>query len=143
MRKQVEAWKATRIPDEAAKLVIYRAFVECELDIPKHLPRRVRRNRRRLPSNGFIERARSTLRELRSIRRCRMGLTFFQNTRPPRRNCCNPPLHVVLFFAAWLTVCVRRVPLKSKINLWFSIEETQATVSLVAWTGGAEWAREN
>ena len=32
MKKQVEAWKATRIPDEAAKLVIYRAFVESELD---------------------------------------------------------------------------------------------------------------
>jgi hypothetical protein len=41
MRKQVESWKATRIPDEAAKLVIYRAFVEGELDVPKHLARRV------------------------------------------------------------------------------------------------------
>jgi hypothetical protein len=41
MKKQVEAWKATRIPDEAAKLVIYQAFVEGELDVPKHLARRV------------------------------------------------------------------------------------------------------
>jgi hypothetical protein len=41
MRKQVEAWKATRIPDEAAKLFVYRAFVEGELDVPKHLARRV------------------------------------------------------------------------------------------------------
>jgi hypothetical protein len=41
MKKQVEAWKATRIPDEAAKLVIYRSFVEGELDVPKHLARRV------------------------------------------------------------------------------------------------------
>ena len=41
MKKQVEAWKATRIPDESAKLVIYRAFVEGELDVPKHLARRV------------------------------------------------------------------------------------------------------
>ena len=41
MRKQVEAWKGTRLPDESAKLVIYRAFVEGELDIPKHLARRV------------------------------------------------------------------------------------------------------
>jgi len=41
MKKQVEAWKAARIPDEAAKLVIYRAFVESELDVPKHLARRV------------------------------------------------------------------------------------------------------
>ena len=41
MKKQVEAWKATRISDESAKLVIYRAFVQGELDVPKHLARRV------------------------------------------------------------------------------------------------------
>ena len=41
MRKQVAAWKETRLPDESAKLVIYRAFVEGELDFPKHLARRV------------------------------------------------------------------------------------------------------
>jgi hypothetical protein len=41
MKKQVEAWKATRIADETAKLVIYRAFVEGELDVPKHLARRI------------------------------------------------------------------------------------------------------
>lgn len=41
MKKQVEAWKATQISDEAAKLVIYQAFIEGELDIPKHLVRRV------------------------------------------------------------------------------------------------------
>jgi len=41
MRKQVEAWKATRLPDEAAKLVIYQAFVEGKLDAAKHLARRV------------------------------------------------------------------------------------------------------
>jgi hypothetical protein len=41
MKKQVEAWKATRVAGEAAKLVIYRAFVEGELDVPKHLARRV------------------------------------------------------------------------------------------------------
>jgi hypothetical protein len=41
MKKQVEAWKATRISDKSAKLVIYRAFVQGELDVPKHLARRV------------------------------------------------------------------------------------------------------
>jgi hypothetical protein len=41
MKKQVEAWKATRVSDESAKLVIYRAFVQGELDVPKHLARRV------------------------------------------------------------------------------------------------------
>ena len=37
MRKQVEAWKQSCLTDEAAKLIIYRAFVEGELDVPKHL----------------------------------------------------------------------------------------------------------
>jgi hypothetical protein len=41
MRKQVEAWKRTRLPDESAKLVICRAFVEGKLDVSKHLARRV------------------------------------------------------------------------------------------------------
>jgi len=41
MRKQVEAWKGTRLPDAAAKLIIYQAFVEGKLDAPKHLARRV------------------------------------------------------------------------------------------------------
>jgi hypothetical protein len=39
MKKQLEAWKATQIPDETAKLVIYRAFVEGELEAPKYLAR--------------------------------------------------------------------------------------------------------
>jgi hypothetical protein len=41
MKKQVEAWKGTRVSDESAKLVIYRAFVQGELDVPKHLTQRV------------------------------------------------------------------------------------------------------
>jgi hypothetical protein len=41
MRKQVEAWKQAQITDQTAKLIIYRAFVEGELDVPKHLTRRV------------------------------------------------------------------------------------------------------
>jgi len=40
MRKQVEAWKGTRLLDDTAKLVVYRAFVEGKLDAPKHLARR-------------------------------------------------------------------------------------------------------
>ncbi len=39
MRKQVEVWKGTRLPNDTAKLVIYRAFVEAQLDVPKHLAR--------------------------------------------------------------------------------------------------------
>lgn len=41
MRKQVEAWKGTRLRNEDAKLVIYRGFVEGELDVPRYLARRV------------------------------------------------------------------------------------------------------
>ena len=41
MQRQVALWKESRIQDEAAKLVIYRAFVEGELEAPKHLARRV------------------------------------------------------------------------------------------------------
>src|SRR5437867_11164977 len=39
MRKPVEAWKRTRLRDEIARLVIYRAFADGELDVPKDLAR--------------------------------------------------------------------------------------------------------
>jgi hypothetical protein len=41
MRMQVEGWRKTHITDEQAKLIIYRAFIEGDLDAPKHLVRRV------------------------------------------------------------------------------------------------------
>jgi hypothetical protein len=41
MRKQVEAWKGTRLPNDTAKLVIHRAFVQGELNVPKRMARRV------------------------------------------------------------------------------------------------------
>ncbi len=43
MRRQVQAWKEDQLTDGDAKLVIYRAFVEDELDAPKHLAREVHR----------------------------------------------------------------------------------------------------
>ncbi len=39
MRKQVEAWQRSELTDVAAKVVIYEAFVEGELEAPKHLAR--------------------------------------------------------------------------------------------------------
>jgi len=39
MRRQVEAWRTSQLSDEAAKLIIYRAFIEGELEVPKHLAR--------------------------------------------------------------------------------------------------------
>lgn len=43
MRRQVQAWKETQLTDSQAKLVIYRAFVEEQLDAPKHLVKDVHR----------------------------------------------------------------------------------------------------
>jgi hypothetical protein len=41
MRRQVENWRAQQLSAAAAKLTIYRAFIEGYLEIPKHLARRV------------------------------------------------------------------------------------------------------
>ena len=41
MQRQVETWKQNQIEDGEAKLIIYRAFVEGQLEAPKHLARRV------------------------------------------------------------------------------------------------------
>ena len=41
MRQQVERWRAQQLSAEAAKLTIYGAFIEGDLDVPKHLARRV------------------------------------------------------------------------------------------------------
>jgi hypothetical protein len=38
MRKQVETWKGTRLLDDIAKLVVYRAFIEGEFDVPNISP---------------------------------------------------------------------------------------------------------
>ncbi|MCI0625213.1 MAG: hypothetical protein L0387_26820 [Acidobacteria bacterium] len=43
MKKQVETWRASQLSDEAAKLIVYRAFIEGELEVPKHLARVVHR----------------------------------------------------------------------------------------------------
>ena len=41
MRKQVELWRQSELTDVAAKIIIYQAFIEKELEIPRHLARRV------------------------------------------------------------------------------------------------------
>ncbi len=41
MRQQVETWRAQQLSAEEAKLTIYGAFIEGDLDVPKHLARRV------------------------------------------------------------------------------------------------------
>jgi hypothetical protein len=44
LAEQVTSWKETQISDIQAKLMIYRAFIEAELEIPKHLAKDVHRN---------------------------------------------------------------------------------------------------
>jgi hypothetical protein len=41
MIKQVRGWKEAQLSDDDAKLIIYKAFVEEELEAPKHLAREV------------------------------------------------------------------------------------------------------
>jgi len=41
MRRQVELWREQQLSPSAAKLIIYRAFVEGDLEAPRHLVRRV------------------------------------------------------------------------------------------------------
>jgi len=41
LREQVERWRESRITDDEARLVIYRAFIEGTLEVPKHLAREV------------------------------------------------------------------------------------------------------
>lgn len=41
MQMQVEAWKGIQVTDDQARLTIFRAFVEDQLDAPKHLAREV------------------------------------------------------------------------------------------------------
>jgi Domain of unknown function (DUF932) len=41
MRRQVETWRAQQLTNATAKLIIYRAFIEDELNAPKHLAQRV------------------------------------------------------------------------------------------------------
>jgi hypothetical protein len=44
MKRQVEQWREAQIPDVTAKLIIYRAFVDEELEAPSSLIAVVHRN---------------------------------------------------------------------------------------------------
>src|SRR5258707_7427223 len=39
MRSQVNAWQSTQLADVSVKMIIYRAFVESNLEVPRHLAR--------------------------------------------------------------------------------------------------------
>ncbi len=37
MTKQVARWRESQLTDVSAKLIIYQAFIEGDIDLPKHL----------------------------------------------------------------------------------------------------------
>lgn len=41
MQKQVDAWREAELSNVAAKMIVYEAFIESQLEVPKHLARRV------------------------------------------------------------------------------------------------------
>ena len=41
LKRQIEEWKGRQLSTAVAKLIIYQAFIEDELEVPKHLARRV------------------------------------------------------------------------------------------------------
>jgi hypothetical protein len=41
MRQQVDCWRESQLTEVEAKLIIYRAFIESDLEVPKHLVRPV------------------------------------------------------------------------------------------------------
>jgi hypothetical protein len=45
MQNQVEAWRETELSNVAAKMTVYEAFIESELEAPKHLVRGLPRQR--------------------------------------------------------------------------------------------------
>ena len=80
MRDQVERWRSQQLTDGSAKLIIYRAFIESDLDAPKHLAPPVhglysRRNTR----NSRL--ARSGACRMRSRRRSRNSIRFPSSRR--------------------------------------------------------------
>jgi len=44
LRQQVETWRSSQLTDDQARVVIYRAFIEDHLDVPRHLARDVHKN---------------------------------------------------------------------------------------------------
>src|ERR1035437_2530993 len=53
LARQIELVRQTPLTDEAAKLIIYQAFVEGELEAPRHLARAVHENYFRPIHGGF------------------------------------------------------------------------------------------
>ena len=73
-RRQVESWRQTELTDVTAKMIIYQAFIESELDVSRHLAGRVHElyselRRVRTPNHvEFVERVHIRVQGTRSHR---------------------------------------------------------------------------
>ena len=56
LSQQVNRWRESQLTDDQAKLVIYRAFVEGELEMPRHLARNVHQNYFNPQQDAFVPR---------------------------------------------------------------------------------------
>src|SRR5260370_3693109 len=54
MQKQVESWQSMELSNVSAKMIVYEAFIESELEFPKHLPRRCRALAFKPPTQGLL-----------------------------------------------------------------------------------------
>ncbi len=54
LRRQVQSWRAEQLSAEAAKLTIYRAFIEGDLEVPRHLVPRVSRTLLQSGARGVL-----------------------------------------------------------------------------------------
>jgi hypothetical protein len=79
MRKQVETWHQIELSDVSAKMIIYQAFIESELEVPKHLARRVHDFYFRNTTNS--NRARCGVCRTRSRLRLRTSTRFHSSGR--------------------------------------------------------------
>ncbi len=83
MRKQVEAWQRSELTDATAKVVIYEAFVEGQLEAPKHLARTVHDLYFEPKWYRNSVRERSGVSPTRSPRRSRNWIPFHSSRRQP------------------------------------------------------------
>jgi Domain of unknown function (DUF932) len=83
MQRQVDAWRGYELPDDRARLIIYRAFVEDGLDAAKHLARVVHQHTSS-PSTRSSKPARCGRSRTPSRRRSRSSIPSRRST--PRRS---------------------------------------------------------
>ena len=53
LKRQIEEWQGRQLSTAVAKLIIYQAFIEDELEVPKHLARRIHPRTMWSLSNAF------------------------------------------------------------------------------------------